>query len=62
MIVLGHAEQQHRGARAVGVGEEGGEQRAAGGADEEHVDRPERRAHAPQPVRARPTAAPGRPS
>ena len=30
---------------------EPGEQRAAGRADEEDVDRPQRRAHAPQPVR-----------
>ena len=43
-------EHEHRGARAEGVGEQRREQRAAGRADEEDVDRAERRAHAPQPV------------
>ena len=39
-----------------------GEQRAAGRADEEHVDRAERGAHARAAGTARPTAAPARPS
>ncbi len=46
-----HAEDQRGGAGPERVGEERREQRAAGGADEEHVDRAERRTHAPQAVR-----------
>ena len=44
-------DHEHRGARPELVGEQAGEERAAGRADEEDVDRPERRAHAAQPVR-----------
>ena len=50
MSVRRHAEQQHGAPRPDGVREERGEQRAAGGADEEHVDRAERGAEAAQPV------------
>ena len=61
MIVDGHDDHDHRGRGSERVGEEGREQRAAGGADEEDVDR----RRAPRPCRAagtaRPTAAPARP-
>ena len=46
-----HLQEQHRRLRADDVDEEGRDERAAGRTDEEDVDRPKRRAHAPQPVR-----------
>ena len=51
MMVAGHEDDEHRDPRAVGVDQQGGQQRAAGRADEEDVDGAERRARAPQPVR-----------
>ena len=48
----GRDEQDEDGdPRSVGVGQQGGEERAAGRSDEEDVQRAERRAHASQPVR-----------
>ena len=51
MIVDGTTMREHGDARAVRVGQQGRQHRAAGRADEEDVHRAERSAHAAQPVR-----------